>query len=101
MSPSNATSIHLVSHHIQILLISVIIIVCVLANLLIISNIINCDIKSRIISFQLIKYLCFVDLLGACIVLPIPLAATIQGDLIIKNLKKSRFKDKTMVRIKS
>ena len=78
--PSNATSIHLVSHHIQILLITIIILVCVLANLLIISNIINCDIKSRIISFQLIKYLCFVDLIGACTVLPIPLAATIQGD---------------------
>ena len=78
--PSNATSIHLVSHHIQILLITIIILVCVLANLLIISNIINCDIKSRIISFQLIKYLCFVDLIGACTVLPIPLAATIQGE---------------------
>ena len=47
---------------------------------MIISNIINCDIKSRIISFQLIKYLCIVDLIGACTVLPIPLAATIQGD---------------------
>ena len=83
--PSNATSIHLVSHHIQILLITLIILVCVLANLLIISNIINCDIKSRIISFQLIKYLCFVDLIGACTVLPIPLAATIQGDYVMRS----------------
>ena len=78
---SNATSITLVSHHIQVLVISIIIILCVLTNLFIISNIINCDIKSKIVSFQLIKYLCLVDLLGACTVLPIPLAATIQGKL--------------------
>ena len=74
------------SHHIQVLLISLIILVCVLANLFIIANILNCDIKSKIISFQLIKYLCFVDLLGACTVLPIPLAATIQGEVSISNI---------------
>ena len=77
--PQNATQIHLVSHHIQVLIISIIIIICVISNLVIITNIISCSIKTKIISFQLVKYLCIVDLLGAFTVLPIPLAATIQG----------------------
>ena len=71
--------VHLISQSSQIVLIILIIFISVTTNLTIIINISNCDIKTRIVSFNIIKYLCIVDLLGACLVLPIPLTATIEG----------------------
>ena len=79
-SPDVASEIHIVSRLTQILLISVIMVVTVLANLLVISTIWSCHTKSRLVSYQLVTSLCMVDLLGACAVLPVPLAVTILGE---------------------
>ena len=67
------------SRVVQIIFIIIIMLVSVLANLLIMTTICWCDIKSKIVSYQLINCLCFVDLLGAVTILPVPLAVTIQG----------------------
>ena len=74
-----SSEIHLVSRVAQILFIIIIILVSVLANLLIMTTICWCDVKSKMVSYQLINCLCFVDLLGAVTILPVPLAVTIQG----------------------
>ena len=74
-----SSEIHLVSRVTQILFIIIIILVSVLANLLIITTICWCDVKSKMVSYQLVNCLCFVDLLGAVTILPVPLAVTIQG----------------------
>ena len=72
--------VFIISQTFQCSLIIIIIIITVLFNCSIIINISNCDIKSRIVSFVLIKNLCIVDLVGALLILPVPLAATIQGE---------------------
>ena len=72
--------VYIISQAFQCSLIIIIIIVTVLFNCSVIINISNCDIKSRIVSFVLIKNLCIVDLVGALLILPVPLAATIQGE---------------------
>ena len=64
----------------QIFFIVIIILATVLANMFIMTVIWTCDIKSKLVSYQLITYLCVVDLLGALTVLPVPLAVTIQGE---------------------
>ena len=74
-----SSEIHLVSRVTQILFIIIIILVSVLANLLIMTTICWCDVKSKMVSYQLVNCLCFVDLLGAATILPVPLAVTIQG----------------------
>ena len=72
--------VYIISQAFQCSLIIIIIIVTVLFNCSVIINISNCDIKSRIVSFVLIKNLCIVDLVGALLILTVPLAATIQGE---------------------
>ena len=79
--------VFIISQAFQCSLIIIIIIITVLFNCSIIINISNCDIKSRIVSFVLIKNLCIVDLVGTLLILPVPLAATIQGEFEIENSK--------------
>ncbi len=52
----------------------------VMANSLVIHNICRSQLKLRSVNFLLIKNLCIVDLVGAAVVLPVPLAATIKGE---------------------
>ena len=76
----NTRNIFLISQTFQCALIIIIITLTVAANSIVIFNISNCDIKSRIVSFILIQHLCIVDLLGAFCILPLPLLATVKGE---------------------
>ena len=60
-------------------MIVLILLTSILTNCSVIINIINSDIKKSIVTFVIIKNLCIVDLCGACLILPAPLVATIQG----------------------
>ena len=63
----------------QCIVIAAIIITAVVCNVLVIHNIWMCQLKMRTVNFLLIKNLCIVDLIGACVVLPVPLLATAKG----------------------
>ena len=63
----------------QCSLILIILFLTVVSNCSVILNISRNDIKNQIVSFVLIKNLCIVDLFGALLILPAPLAATYQG----------------------
>ena len=71
------------SQPLQCGVILVILIISIIANCSVIINIINSDIKKSIVTFVIIKNLCIVDLFGACLILPAPLAATIKGVKIL------------------
>ena len=75
-------------HHVIILskpfqcfVIIIIFLVTVVSNCSIILNISKSDVKSRVISFILIKNLCIVDLCGAILILPVPFIATWRGKM--------------------
>ena len=76
-------AVFLFSQPLQCGVILVILIISIIANCSVIINIINSDIKKSIVTFVIIKNLCIVDLFGACLILPAPLAATIKG---VKNI---------------
>ena len=67
------------SQPLQCAVIVLILLISIVTNCSVILNITNSDIKKSIVTFVLIKNLCIVDLCGACLVLPAPLAATIRG----------------------
>ena len=67
----------------QCSLILVILAITVSTNVSIVLNIRNSDIKQHIVSFLLIKNLCIVDTVGALLILPVPLAATFRGEIIL------------------
>ena len=68
------------SQPLQCAVIVLILLISIVTNCSVILNITNSDIKKSIVTFVLIKNLCIVDLCGACLVLPAPLAATIRGE---------------------
>ena len=72
--------VFLFSQPLQCGVIVVILLISIIANCSVIINIINSDIKKSIVTFVIIKNLCIVDLCGACLILPSPLAATIKGE---------------------
>ena len=71
--------VFIVSKAVQCSLILIILILTIGSNCCVIFNISRNDIKNQIVSFVLIKNLCIVDLFGALLILPAPLAATYQG----------------------
>ena len=71
--------VFVVSKALQCSLILIILLLTVGSNCSVILNISRNDIKNQIVSFVLIKNLCIVDLFGALLILPAPLAATYQG----------------------
>ena len=85
----NTRNIVLISQSFQCALIIIIITLTVISNSIVIFNISQSDIKSSIVSFILIQHLCIVDLLGAFCILPLPLLATVKGELFFspKNQK--------------
>ena len=60
-------------------LIILVLLLSVISNCSIVLNIVNSDIKKSIVTFVIIKNLCIADCIGACLVLPAPLAATFRG----------------------
>ena len=72
--------VFLFSQPLQCGVIVVILLISIITNCSVIINIINSDIKKSIVTFVIIKNLCIVDLCGACLILPSPLAATIKGE---------------------
>ena len=79
--------VFLFSQPLQCGVIVAILLISIITNCSVIINIINSDIKKSIVTFVIIKNLCIVDLCGACLILPSPLAATIKGELKILRLK--------------
>lgn len=71
--------VFLFSQPLQCGVIVAILLISIITNCSVIINIINSDIKKSIVTFVIIKNLCIVDLCGACLILPSPLAATIKG----------------------
>ncbi len=72
--------LHLLSQPLQCILIILVILLTVASNVSIILNISLNELKRRNTNFVLIKHLCIVDLCGAILIVPVPLAATIQGN---------------------
>jgi hypothetical protein len=69
----------LLSQPAQAVIIAFILSITVIANVMVIINMSCSELKRKTVNFVLIKHLCFVDLLGAMLVLPVPLVSTIQG----------------------
>ena len=72
-------SVYLLNQPIQCLIISIVIMMAIVCNGLVIHNISKCELKMRTVNFILIKNLCTVDLMGALLILPVPLVATARG----------------------
>jgi hypothetical protein len=84
-----AGDVHLLSQPVQCVVIGLVILLTVASNVSIILNIGLSELKRRNTNFVLIKHLCIVDLCGAILIVPVPLAATIQGKdnfVLIKHL---------------
>ncbi|TRY61871.1 hypothetical protein TCAL_08472 [Tigriopus californicus] len=74
-----AREVYLLNQPLQCLTIVVIICLGVFFNVLVIHNICSNDLKMRSVNFLLIKNLCIADLVGVCMVLPMPLVVTAKG----------------------
>ena len=68
-----------VNQPLQIICIACIILLAVGLNVLVIHNICCNELKLRSVNFILIRNLCVVDLLGALLILPVPLVVTAMG----------------------
>jgi hypothetical protein len=74
-----AGEVYLLNQPVQCIFIALIIVLSVAANSLVVHNICQNKLKMRSVNFLLIKNLCIVDLVGALMVLPVPLVATARG----------------------
>ena len=74
-----ASEVYILNQAIQSIVIISIILVAVVLNLLIIHNIWKNELKMHSVNFLLIKNLCLVDFVGAILILPFPLTATLKG----------------------
>ena len=92
--------VFLFSQPLQCGVIVAILLISIITNCSVIINIINSDIKKSIVTFVIIKNLCIVDLCGACLILPSPLAATIKGENIEIKKHMTRKSSEVLSRMK-
>ncbi len=80
---ANATArsipVYLLNQPVQCAVIALIIVLAAGVNALVIHNICSNELKLRSVNFLIMRNLCVVDLLGALLILPVPLAVTAKG----------------------